>query len=275
MTIKEKNENQLPFSISYSEAPIGKSNHFHEGHQLLYVVSGTVEITVDGQTETVSGGTLLIFHRLTEHSIRVQSAQYQRYSMRILPKGAAEYENDFLISTLFNRVSGFSHTLQGEKRRERTEQLFASLLLEVQSDEPFRSEMLQSLYWELIIHVCRLLPQNAVTENSDALQLVNQIRKAFEENYGEKYTLKTLAEEYHISASHLSHLFKKITGKSLMEYLFACRLLAAKRLLATTNLSVGEIVESCGFSDDSNFSRAFHKRVGVSPSAFRKRYRGA
>ena len=47
----------------------------------------------------------------------------------------------------------------------------------------------------------------------------------------------------------------------------------AKQMLAETDSSIGAIVEKCGFSDDSNFSRSFKKLTGLSPSGFRKKYK--
>lgn len=47
----------------------------------------------------------------------------------------------------------------------------------------------------------------------------------------------------------------------------------AKRMLVETDYNIGEIVEKCGFSDNSNFSRAFKKLNGLSPSDFRRKYK--
>lgn len=58
-----------------------------------------------------------------------------------------------------------------------------------------------------------------------------------------------------------------------MEYLKSCRMANAKQMLAETECSMGEIVERCGFSDGSNFSREFRKLTDMSPSDFRKKYK--
>ena len=64
----------------------------------------------------------------------------------------------------------------------------------------------------------------------------------------------------------------KDTGMSVMEYLLSCRMASAKRMLAGTQMGIGEIVERCGFSDNSNFSRTFKALNGMSPTDFRKKY---
>ena len=59
-------------------------------------------------------------------------------------------------------------------------------------------------------------------------------------------TLEHLAEVFHLSQSHLSHLFKGITGSSVMGYLNAHRFQTAKGLLAKTEYPIGRILEECG-----------------------------
>ena len=88
-----------------------------------------------------------------------------------------------------------------------------------------------------------------------------------------KKAYRSLAKKYHISSSTLSHQFKKITGVSVFEYLVSCRLALAKAQLAKTKMRINEIVEECGFCDNSNFSRTFKKSVGMTPSQFRRTYR--
>jgi two-component system response regulator YesN len=49
-----------------------------------------------------------------------------------------------------------------------------------------------------------------------------------------------------------------------------CRLSAAKNLLSSTDKGIKEIIDLCGFSDESNFSRTFREKVGMTPTEFRK-----
>ncbi|MBQ8793661.1 MAG: helix-turn-helix transcriptional regulator, partial [Clostridia bacterium] len=60
---------------------------------------------------------------------------------------------------------------------------------------------------------------------------------------------------------------------SVMDYLLSCRIAAAKNMLAKTDKSISEIVESCGFSDNSNFNRTFKKLNNMSPSEFRTKFK--
>lgn len=259
-------------SATYSETLAGKARHYHDGHQLLYVVKGEAEVTVGGKSETVGDGTLLLFNQFEEHSISVKSDEYKRYSMRISSDAGVGGKRELLFSVLVNRFPGFHNVIRVGANAPQLESAFRRLTREYHSDIPFREEMMDALLRELLVSVCRLMPRSPMTEKKETVRLISRIQQRFEIEYSEAFSLSSLAEEYHMSMSYLSHLFKEVTGVSVMEYLLACRMQAAKRYLATTDMSIGEIVSACGFSDDSNFSRSFKARVGQTPSEFRKSY---
>ena len=109
-----------------------------------------------------------------------------------------------------------------------------------------------------------------VSAASANLSTVDQIKELFESADSAPYTLESLADRFHLSPFYLSHLFKNVTGISVMNYLLSCRMAHAKRLLADSDCSVDKIVSSCGFSDASNFCRIFKKQTGMTPGMFRK-----
>ncbi|MNR51475.1 Arabinose operon regulatory protein [compost metagenome] len=82
-------------------------------------------------------------------------------------------------------------------------------------------------------------------------------------------SLSTVAEELSLTPSYVTRYFKNKNGLPLMQYVSKIRIEKAKELLETTNLTIKEIVEQVGFVDENNFSRAFRKREGVSPSQYR------
>jgi AraC-like DNA-binding protein len=75
-----------------------------------------------------------------------------------------------------------------------------------------------------------------------------------------------LAEEIGISPSRLRQLFVAELGNCPNEYIRGRRLDQARVLLATSSLSVKEVMAAVGFNDPSHFSKEFKKRFGVAPS---------
>ena len=70
-------------SAKYSEQPIGMSNHYHDCHQILYIVSGKVIAKIGEKEYCAEDGSVLILSRFEEHSIRLISSEYKRYTLRI------------------------------------------------------------------------------------------------------------------------------------------------------------------------------------------------
>lgn len=79
-----------------------------------------------------------------------------------------------------------------------------------------------------------------------------------------------MAEELEMSRSGFQHLYKRLFGVSVMSDVIKGRLDRAKRLLSSTNLTVREIGERCGYSNEFNFMRQFKENVGKTPTEYRK-----
>lgn len=102
--------------------------------------------------------------------------------------------------------------------------------------------------------------------------LVREITNYIDQNYHEKLTLETISNELHISASHLSHLFKSETGLSPMQYVVHRRIGEAQSLLMETNLPIWKIEEKLGFCSSVHFSMMFKKYIGISPKEYRSHF---
>ncbi len=261
-------------SAVYSEGQAHKHRHYHDCYQILYIVKGSAQIEVGGQVHQAAAGSLMIFSRLEQHSISARSVDYCRYVIEISPKISQDAQlSPKVLSVLVNRPEGFSNCVQIEGDGGEMERLLRQIMKERQSTEVLSDEMQNLLLQQLLIHIHRQLPQPLPEVSDESFDMVYQIQKHFEHSFADNMTLAQLAREYGLSASYLSHIFKKVTGHSLMGYLQSCRMAAAKKYLAGTSKSIGEIVEMCGFSDSSNFSRSFKEQVGCTPSEFRKKYR--
>ncbi len=73
-----------------------------------------------------------------------------------------------------------------------------------------------------------------------------------------------------VSRSTLSPRFRKMAGKSILDYLMEIRYRNALKMLTSDHISVSKIALRCGFPDVSYFSTWFRKRNGQSPRALKK-----
>ena len=70
-------------SVHYADTPLQLHSHYHEGHQLLYVVDGQARVTVQGQSFSLEKGSLAVLSRLEEHAVDGASPNYKRYTLRV------------------------------------------------------------------------------------------------------------------------------------------------------------------------------------------------
>src|SRR5215471_7536242 len=87
---------------------------------------------------------------------------------------------------------------------------------------------------------------------------------------GSPKTIRDLACEFNMSASHIQHLFKAQTGSCLGRTLTEERLRKAAALLMEGDLSVKEIAYIVGYKHPSSFIRAFDRLFGQAPSRYRQ-----
>ena len=81
-------------------------------------------------------------------------------------------------------------------------------------------------------------------------------------------SLEMIAGKFGYTPAYLSRLFKKETGKNLVDYVNEVRIFAAKKLLKQTSKKVYEVAEQVGYSNYNYFSKVFKQYVGIAPSEF-------
>ena len=86
-------------------------------------------------------------------------------------------------------------------------------------------------------------------------------------------SINDLAREVHISAFHLIRQFEAVFGETPHQFRQASRIDLARRLLAAGQHSVTDVCMEVGFSSLGSFSLLFTRRVGETPSAYRRRMR--
>ena len=256
-------------TVYHSSKKIHKNPHFHDCHQIILVVNGDVEFRVNNAFFTAGRGDIAIFSRYENHSVRVLSEEYERFVLHI--DSTIVNRTGPLYSLLTDRPVGFCNIISILPHLEEVKNIFGLILREHTAPSELSDEMETLLIKQLLIILYRCTD---VDFNDIYDDVVIAVKRQFENEYQKPFYLAALAKQHNLSISSLSHRFSAVTGFSVMEYLQLCRLANAKQMLIETDNSIGEIIEKCGFSDNSNFSRIFKKMNGLSPTDFRKKYKG-
>lgn len=104
------------------------------------------------------------------------------------------------------------------------------------------------------------------------------IARALSEMHGapeRPWTVASLAAAVSMSRAAFAKRFHELVGEPPRAYLTRWRLDVAARLLRESEWSIARIAHRIGYEGETSFSRAFRRRRGVAPGAYRKRARAA
>ena len=129
-------------------------------------------------------------------------------------------------------------------------------------------EIFTSLKEELDNKTARVQPAAPSPALQPDNQIIRQVMEAIDSNVAHA-SLQYLADLVQINPVYLSRLFKEKTGMNFSDYILKKKMEMAATLLKSTNSTIYEISEMTGYSNDKNFSRAFKKYYGVSPTIYK------
>jgi two-component system response regulator YesN len=88
-------------------------------------------------------------------------------------------------------------------------------------------------------------------------------------NFNRSLSLHDVADHVYMNPSYFSYLFKEITGQNYIDYLTACRMQEAQKLLADLQWKIYQVGEMVGYENPRYFSYIFKKYTGKTPIEFR------
>jgi two-component system, response regulator YesN len=146
--------------------------------------------------------------------------------------------------------------------------------------EIFRNE--KDLYSELLnfndrkeletkIHtIFNMVFKEFAREESENTTMGDKLVNYVQQNYESDISLTDLSEEFDLSSSYISTIFKTHTGENFKEYLNRYRIQKAKEILSSNNVQVNQVAVMVGYNNVNTFIRLFKKYVGLSPGQYEK-----
>lgn len=140
-----------------------------------------------------------------------------------------------------------------------------------QTTERFTITVFLKLF-ELVLLLVDSRSENTYTEDKNSKQdhIIKKIVQYIHENYSKDVSLSFLSKKFHLSPSHLSREFKRVTHFTLTDYVRNVRVKNAQYFLLTTDFSISAISTLCGFNSFSQFNRCFQNENNMAPREYRK-----
>ena len=252
-------------------------NHYHDTYELFFVVKGIRYIFLDGVCHVLNPWDVILIKPYQTHYMQSLSSEfYARYVLNFAP----DYLDDMLKPAEKQR---FLEVLQNDilhltpEQSEELVNVFQRLQKYYNRHDAISEKLKKNYCLELLL-LCReyreyyerkertQMPELTAAPRQEILDAIAYINA----HYAEKMDLDTIASQIHLSKYYFCHIFREVTGATVLEYLTNVRLTRASRLLVESSLSIQEIAQKTGFASLVHFSRTYRNAYGVSPSDTRR-----
>jgi AraC family transcriptional regulator len=152
------------------------------------------------------------------------------------------------------------------ERRSRLVWLACGILREFRDWQPCSALAVEGLALEMVGEAARKRPADSRRQPHWLGRIVERLN----DEHARRHTTAELAAVAGVHPVYLACMFRRVFKVTLGEYLREVRVREASELLRHTRLPLAEIAIRLGFSDQSHFTRAFGRVVGMPPGAFRR-----
>ena len=127
--------------------------------------------------------------------------------------------------------------------------------------------VLRSMLQTLMLEIAR---RYRIEKPAGRAETLTEQILAYMDSHSNRVTLKEIAAEFHYHPNYLSTLLRQETGRTFSEILLENRMTRATLLMKNTSLPLEEISSMLGYSDQSNFYKAFRDYYGTTPRNYMK-----
>jgi len=177
------------------------------------------------------------------------------------------------------RIGGNPVFFMDQQKQAVVSALFTGMIKEMNSDYPYKYEVLRHHLHLLIHEAMRIEPGQCFQKHKNASARIctlffELLERQFPiDNPGMQLRLKTATDFAHSLSVHVNHLnraIKTITGKPTTDHIATRLIQEGKALVQHTNWTIAEIAYCLGFEYPSYFSNFFKKMTGAAPNDLRK-----
>ena len=239
--------------------------HYHDIHELYYLLEGQTRYLIDEEIYTVEKGDFVFVPGGSIHGTDYAKGKDKE---RIL----IYFGND-----LFDEYSSF---LQEKMMPQRLIQItkehlpeIEALLLKIESEYYRNGEgkdcLLRLYIKELLILINRYRCERK-TNIRETDEIIYEIAEYIRQHYDANISLVELSRIFCISDAHLSRKFKTVMGIGINQFVTVVRINKSIQMLENSRLTITEVARQCGYDDSNYFAAVFKKIKGVTPQKYRK-----
>ena len=262
------------------EHDLTEVEHHHDFIEIIFVTKGKGTQVISNNEYEVSEGDIFILQGFQNHYFK-DASKVEIVNLMFDP-----VRNPNLVSNEVKTISGYPALFILEPRYRnrmnfknmlhlnsidlaKSEYILNGMMHELSNKEPGYELFLKNKLEEIIIFLSRKYSQISYPKAKSLVRIGKAI--AFiENNYHNNIYVNQLADMSFMSVRNFQRIFKDSTSLSFSDYLLEIRIQSASKLLTETDSAIYDISSQVGIADWFYFSKAFKKRIGISPTKYRK-----
>lgn len=272
--LKTENFTNIAYGLHGIDTHIGKI-HSHEGFEIIQVLSDQGNMLIKDKVYPFSKGSIYILNGVEPHCSNPDDpSTYIRSKITFSPTYIkdlfAKMGYPYILDGFTDKRLNASHRIvPDQKLFDEFDRLFGEMALEMAEKRPCYAANITACLIKMLIMIDRQREKN-IPQHMPNQEHISAMMDYIGSHLSSQFSIQQMCESLHISKFYACHLFKNVTGMTIMQYLTERRISEAKMLLLLTNKTISEIAIDAGFSSFSIFSRTFGKITGQTPLQYRK-----
>jgi AraC-like DNA-binding protein len=248
------------------------TRHWHEKIELLYFKRGEGYVICNAKKIYACPGVLVVVNSNEMHEIRVSSEPLEYYCLIIDNHLFKSLHTDVCetkyIGPIYQNQIVFKNRIYNDENISR---YFDDIIREFDERLAGHELAIKGLIFGLMVrllrnHVETILTPKQYDSRARNLNRINNTLQYIAKNYNRNITVEELCGNVNLSKYYFLRLFKKATGRSVIDYINYVKINKAEEMLLNSDVNITEAAFACGFNDANYFSRVFKKYKGKSPS---------
>lgn len=245
--------------------------HRDKQYILILGTSGNIKLMLDFEEVTVNAPFVMIILPGQVHQL-IEASDFELFNIDFIPSLIPLELQNLLYKNFFG-----NNTISINSALHEQLLVISQLLYKIQQDasNTYHNQSIHQLLLTMLYLIAGSgfpLQQHHTKETRTAL-IEQQFNHLLKDNYVKWKKPSQYATSLAISVSHLNDSIREITGNSVSYHIQQHLALEAKRLLFFSKKNVKEIGYDLGFDDPIYFNKLFKKITGITPLAFRSKFR--
>ncbi|WP_054942061.1 helix-turn-helix domain-containing protein [Paenibacillus ihuae] len=288
MEYPELEEKTYPFRLFFNECKDAQAEqnilfmHWHEHFEIIVMQQGSAIFHVDskpyyaapGDVILVPSGGLHVGYSLTQGDIAYVSIVF--HASLFKDRNQDSQHEQFVAPYLNNRYQFPVKPADHHSACSAYFHLLESIISEVIQQGPAFQLVVKNQLHLFFTLLARAFPPQQMSDRhqnerySQSRERFKPLLEYLESHIDEKISIEFAAKFVNLNPYHFCKTFKKLTGRTFIDYVNLCRVNEAERLLLETDYSVTEIAGKVGCDNPNYFTKLYKQYKGLTPSGARR-----